>query len=46
MRITDSEQEDSVLCKDLQVRGQTRILRCEVVEGGRETRNLLKEAKI
>jgi len=31
----DSEQADSVLSQDFKVRGQTRILRYEVVEGGR-----------
>jgi len=43
-----SEQADSVLSQHFEVRGQTRILRCEVVEGGRErgTRHLLNEAKI
>ena len=29
-----AEQADSVLSQDFKVRGQTRILRCEVVEGG------------
>ena len=43
-----SEQADSVLSRDFEVSGQTRILRCEVVEGGRErgTRHLLNGAKI
>ena len=51
-----SEQDDLVLSRDFEVRGQTRILRCEVVvlvdsklvEGGREsgTRQQVNEAKI
>jgi len=43
-----SEQADSVLSQKIEVRGQTRILRCEVVEGGRErgTRHLLNESRI
>jgi len=43
-----SDQADSVLSQDFEVRGQTRILRCEVVEGGRERgiRHELNEAKI
>jgi len=46
--LQNSEQADSVLSQDFEVRGQTRILRCRVVEGGRErgTRHLLNEAKI
>ena len=43
-----SEQDDLVLSRDFAVLGQTRILRCEVVEGGREsgTRQQTNEAKI
>ena len=46
-----SEQADSVLSQDFEVRGLARILRCEdveaLVEGGREwgTRHLLTEVK-
>jgi len=41
-------QQLRVLSQDFEVRRQTRILRCEVVEGGRKrgTRHLLNEAKI
>ena len=44
----NSQQADSVLSQDFEVRGQTRILRCEVVEDGRErgTRQSLNEDKI
>jgi len=36
-----------VLSQDIEVRGETRILRCEVVEGGKErgTRQLVNKAK-
>jgi len=42
------KQADSVPSQDFKVRGQTRILRCEVVEGVRErgTRHFPNEVKI
>jgi len=46
--VEGSEQADLVLSQDFEVRGQPRILWCEVVEGVRErgTRHLLNKAKI
>jgi len=46
--ITSLRASQSVLSQVFEVRGLTRILRCEVVEGGRErgTIHFLNEAKI
>ena len=43
-----AKKDDLVLSRDFAVGGQTRILRCEVVEGAREsgTRQQTNEAKI